>query len=267
MLSEKTYVQRREVGMEFASLQDAFPHMDNESPRKEKRKGKAASKENFQAYEMPPTDADRPAMKRLTEVPAMSRDTQVPDEYMDESSKFQKRMTVHNSLPSPKTLNKQPASANVPSFFGAEPFTNPGEDTHALYSHHVNSPSAYMLEADFTKSFDQTGFNRSTGVIMPVPELRNRWKPLSGNRVSTAYTGSSNGEKDGQFAGLDMSDVNAMRAKLDALIARLDDLENRSESTSPQLEMLSFIMTGLFLMFILDVSVRKSTGMRLMNVR
>jgi hypothetical protein len=202
-------------------------------------------------------------MKRLTEVPAMSRDTQVPDEYMDESTKFQKRMTVNHSLPSAQTLSKQPASASVPSFFGAEPFTNPGEDTHALYSHHVNNPSAYMLEADFTQSFDQTGYNRSTGAIMPVPELRNRWKPLSANRVSTAYTG----EKDGQFAGLDMSDMNAMRAKLDALIARLDDLENRSESTSPQLEMLSFIMTGLFLMFILDVSVRKSTGMRLMNVR
>jgi hypothetical protein len=40
-------------------------------------------------------------------------------------------------------------------------------------------------------------------------------------------------------------------------MARLDDLENRSESVNPQLEMLSFIMTGLFLMFALDLTVKK----------
>jgi hypothetical protein len=48
-----------------------------------------------------------------------------------------------------------------------------------------------------------------------------------------------------------------MRSKIDVLMARLDDLENRAEGASPQLEMLSFIMTGLFLMFALDLTVRK----------
>jgi hypothetical protein len=56
---------------------------------------------------------------------------------------------------------------------------------------------------------------------------------------------------------LSTDDVQAMRAKIDILMSRLDDLENRGEGANPQLEMLSFIMTGLFLMFVLDLTVRK----------
>jgi hypothetical protein len=58
-----------------------------------------------------------------------------------------------------------------------------------------------------------------------------------------------------------------MKGRIDTLIARLDDLEDRAAGANPQLEMLSFIMTGLFLMFTLDLAVRKSSGMRLVNVR
>jgi hypothetical protein len=58
-----------------------------------------------------------------------------------------------------------------------------------------------------------------------------------------------------------------MKGKIDTLIARLDDLEYRAAGANPQMEMLSFIMTGLFLMFTLDIAVRKSGSMRLVNVR
>jgi hypothetical protein len=50
-------------------------------------------------------------------------------------------------------------------------------------------------------------------------------------------------------------------------MARLDDLENRAAGANPQLEVMSFIMTGLFLMFVVDLAVRKSTTMRMVNVR
>ena len=54
--------------MEFASLQDAFPQVESS---KEKRRSK--KKEGFQAYELPPTDPDRPAMKRMLEVPPVGK--------------------------------------------------------------------------------------------------------------------------------------------------------------------------------------------------
>jgi hypothetical protein len=90
--------------------------------------------------------------------------------------------------------------------------------------------------------------------MVPTPELRQRWKPLSVDRVDTAFTNDS---KSYNFEGLSTSDFQAMRSKIDTLMARLDDLESRAEGANPQLEMLSFIMTGLFLMFALDLTVKK----------
>lgn len=237
--------------MEFASLQDAFPSLGTKEKKKSRR-----TKEGFQAYDMPPTDADRPAVKRMLEIPPLNVVPSAEDQlnsYLDESEQFQKKPTVNNSLPSPKTITR---SDSAPSFFGAEPFTNPNDDQMAPFSRNTQT-NGYMLEADFTKSFDQSGYNRSSGQLVPVPELRQRWKPLSVEKS----------EKTKYFDGLHPSDLSTMKDKLDALIARLDDLEYRAAGANPQLEMLSFIMTGLFLMFTLDLAVRKSSGMRMVNVR
>lgn len=235
--------------MEFASLQDAYGTLE---PSKKKKSRPRSKQEGFEAYELPPTDADRPAVKRMMEVPPLNQpDQSEMDEYMDESTKFQARPTVNNSLPAIQTI----AKPKVPSFFGAEPFTNPAEDTRAPFNSHVDHPNGYMLESDFTKSFDQQGFGKSAGSALPVPELRHRWKPLSVDRVDTAFTQSG---KSSQFKGFETGDMEAMKSKLDSLMARLDDLEHRASGANPQMEMLSFIMTGLFLMFALDVTVRRA---------
>jgi hypothetical protein len=232
--------------MEFASLQDAFPRAEKKRPKR--------PKEGFQAYEVPPTDADRPAVKRMLEIPPINPTHPDDSEILDQSSIFAKKMTVNNSLPTPRSTIKMNESDNIPSFFGAEPFSNPSEDSMALFNKNVSNPNGYMLEADFTKSFSQDGFDKSSGVSVPIPELRQRWKPMSIDRSETAFT---NENKSYQFPGFNTDDVNSMRSKIDALMARLDDLENRADGANPQLEMLSFIMTGLFLMFVLDLTVRK----------
>jgi hypothetical protein len=233
--------------MEFASLQDAFPQADISREKRRSRK-----KEGFQAYELPPTDPDRPAVKRMSEVPPVNKEVQ--NTYLDASTIQQNKGSVNNALPKPRSNIKLEQASKTPSFFGAEAFSNPGEDTMAVFNHSVDLPNGYMLDADFTKSFDEPGFGKSSGAPVPTPELRQRWKPLSVDRIDTAFTGEG---KSSQFHGLSSDDFNTMRSKIDALMARIDDLESRSESTNPQLEMLSFIMTGLFMMFVLDLSVRK----------
>ena len=225
--------------MEFASLEDAY----GEIPKKKKSKSRVT------------TDPDRPAVQRMEQVSPLGQIPHTPeDEYLDESVKFQNRSTVNNSLPVPRQTEL--ASSKMPRFFGAEPFTNPAEETKAPFNTH-DSPNAYMLESDFTKSFDQTGFGKSSGTSLPIPELRHRWKPLSVDRVESAFTTGDTSERK-QFSGMDTGDMAAMRSKLDTLMARLDDLEYRAAGANPQMEMLSFIMTGLFLMFVLDLSMRKS---------
>jgi len=235
--------------MEFASLQDAFPQVENS---KEKRRSK--KKEGFQAYELPPTDPDRPAVQRMLEVPPVGKEafTSNENQFLDQSSQFAKKSTVNNSLPPPRSVLKLETQSDVPSFFGAEPFSNPGEDSMAVFNSH--STSGYMLDADFTKSFDEPGFGKSSGSPVPTPELRQRWKPMSADRVDTSFTDTGKGS---QFVGLGTEDIQAMRSKIDMLMSRLEELENRAEGANPQLEMLSFIMTGLFLMFVLDLTVRK----------
>lgn len=264
-------------GMDFASLQDAFPTFGQE-PIKKKKKSRPprmpyadglpseVGQEGFQ--DTAPTDPDRPAVQRMNEVPSMNRALDNADELgnlVNQDTLFMLKSTgatAMNSLPTPRSMIRN-SQAKAPSFFGAEPFQNPSEDTNALFSNRTDAPNGYMLDADFTKSFDQTGFGKATNSPLPTPELRQRWKPLS-NGIDTAFVST---RKSSQFAGLDTSDIDAMKSKLDSLMARLDDLENRRANTNPQMEMLAFIMTGLFLMFGLDVAVRKSAGMRLLNVR
>jgi hypothetical protein len=237
--------------MEFASLQDAFPQVESSKEKRRSRK-----KEGFQAYELPPTDPDRPAVKRMLEIPPVGKeaytDASTENQFLDQSSQFAKKSSVNNSLPPPRSILKLEKLSDVPSFFGAEPFSNPSEDSMAVFSN--SGTSGYMLDADFTKSFDEPGFGKSTGTPVPTPELRQRWKPMSADRIDTSFTDTGKGS---QFQGLSTEDVQAMRNKIDMLMSRLDDLENRAEGANPQLEMLSFIMTGLFLMFVLDLTVRK----------
>jgi prefoldin subunit 5 len=66
---------------------------------------------------------------------------------------------------------------------------------------------------------------------------------------------------------MDVGDLQNLRTKIDELMARIDDLENRAAGANPQLEVLTFVMTGLFLMFIVDLAVRKSSGVRMVSVR
>jgi hypothetical protein len=247
--------------MEFASLDDAFPNSGGSIKQRRSKK-----KEGFYGGVMPETDADRPAMKRLMEVPPMNQISTgsegIPDELLDESTKFLKKPSVNNSLPKPRSLNTL-EKEDTPSYFGAEAFTNPSEDTYASYTT-ARTPHGYMLEADFTKTFEEKGYEKATGSALPVPELRHRWKLMSGDRIESSQVAP---KKSKQFSGLDTAEFGHMKAKIDELMARLDDLENRSSGANPQLEVMTFIMTGLFLMFVVDVAVRKSTTMRMVNVR
>jgi hypothetical protein len=249
--------------MEFASLEDAFPQTGSSMAQNKPR-----SKEGFQGG-LPPTDADRPAVVRMNDIPAMNQGSNqsqnVLDDLLDESSKFLKKPTVNNSLPKPRSLNSL-EKGTLPSYFGAEPFTNPNDDTHASFTN-VKNKNAYMLESDFTKSFDGSGYQKATGSELPVPELRSQWKLMSANRVESAAVAPNANKSGGQFAGMGTAEIDSMRSKIDQLMARLDDLENRAAGANPQLEVMSFIMTGLFLMFVIDLAVRKSTTMRMVNVR
>jgi len=52
--------------------------------------------------------------------------------------------------------------------------------------------------------------------------------------------------------------------KLDKIFARLDDLENR-KSENANTEVVLFVMSGLFILFTMDLLVRKAGNVRLVR--
>lgn len=225
--------------MEFASLDEVFPkEVLHKSPSNKFTKDK-----------FPPTDADRPAVKELS-----SRQAEVPDEMLDASEQFQKRTAVGNTMPSPRSVIAL-EQRQMPSYFGAEAFTNPNEEVLAPFNNSRDT-KGFMLDTDFTKTFDQPGIGKAGGTSLPIPELRHRWKHMSNDHVDTSYV-----ERNSK-SPIESNDLKYMKSKIDALIARLDDIESRAAGANPQLELLSFIMTGLFLMFMVDLAVRKSVTMK-----
>jgi hypothetical protein len=230
--------------MEFASLDEVYPS--------EKAKEREHS---FTFDKVPMTDPDRPAYKRMGEVNPINRQ-EVPDELLDASEQFKKRSTLPSSLPSPKQL-KKPETVSLPSYFGAEAFINPSEEILAPFNN-SRDPNGFMLETDFTQTFEKPGLGKAGGTSLPVPELRNRWKHLSSDNVETASVDRYSKPSYG-----DSNEMKYMKSKIDALIARLDDIESRASGANPQLELLSFIMTGLFVIFMVDLAVRKSVTMKL----
>jgi hypothetical protein len=229
--------------MEFASLDELYP------PEKTKEREKT-----FSYNKVPTTDPDRPAYRRMGEVNPINKQ-EVPDELLDASEQFKKRTTLDMSLPSPKKITK-PEKVSLPNYFGAEAFINQSEEILAPFNN-SKDPNGFMLETDFTQTFEKPGLGKAGGESLPVPELRNRWKHLSSDNVETASI-----ERYSKPSYGDSSEMKYMKSKIDSLIARLDDIESRASGANPQLELLSFIMTGLFVIFMVDLAVRKSVTIK-----
>ena len=164
---------------------------------------------------------------------------------------------------------------------GAAPFMNV-----------IGSEEAYTLQPDFAKSFSTKGAARAEGVptpsgpsptsqetsyltptgmmpnsILPVPNIDMFWKEngLAGGQSSFfSQLKAPGGQPAGSAVDQDAaSDVPASRrevlTKLDKIFARLDDMEAQKTENS-QTEVLLFIMTGLGVIFLMDIGCRAAAS-------
>lgn len=152
------------------------------------------------------------------------------------------------------------------------------DEGFAPYTGSENDVKEFMLEPSFGAAFSGTGLERATGGALPRPSIRDSWKPMTASGVPTAfYSGSSSaGGLGGAVRGGNTQDE--VMKRLDKIWARLDDLEagrggrggGRSGSSNgssnnvaadaatSQKEVLMFTMSGIFVMFLLDLVVRKA---------
>ncbi len=139
------------------------------------------------------------------------------------------------------------------------------DEGFAPYTGAENDVKEFMLEPSFGAAFSGTGLERATGGALPPPSIRDSWKPMTASGVPTSFfSGSGSGATTGPVRGGNTQDE--VMKRLDKIWARLDDLEagrggrgvSVVDAATSQKEVLMFTMSGIFVMFLLDLVVRKA---------
>lgn len=178
-------------------------------------------------------------------------------------------------------------------FFGAEPGQTGGTgSTDSSFENFADyKPNArnYLLEPDFRTAFEAQGTGRAgSGTIagvenllkggdgaLPIPSVSDYWKPISKFGSSNTAVFESLPVPGGRYRGgqvdtadsTDGASVNnsVVMKKLDEIFARLDDLQRGGSAEQGQMEVLMFISSGIFLLFAMDLLLRKGTNMRFLR--
>ena len=258
--------------MEGCSLNDAFPDgafgspgcLDrgaaDESRRQEKKKarrcrGPALTYLDGGMNMVGAVDPDRLAQKPAA-VPALNSATGMREHApVSQQYNYETFVGDMDSLPQIRQDVQGPnalQTSTPPSFFGA----NPNDD-------HSTSIVA--------KKRSTEGFLTPTGMmpnsILPVPNIDVFWKEngLAGGQSSFfSQLKAPGGQPAGSAVDQDAaSDVPASRrevlTKLDKIFARLDDMESQ-KTENAQTEVLLFIMTGLGVIFLMDIGCRAAAS-------
>jgi hypothetical protein len=158
-------------------------------------------------------------------------------------------------------------------FFGADP----DGDNFADYEPDTKS---YQLQPDFLKAFEEAGVAKAGAAdTLPNPSVNMFWKPLTKSGAQTAFyehlpppggkyynppvVKNNTYSRGGNGISDDYSKDEIMK-KLDKLFARLDDMQN---STPEQIntELLMFISSGIFVIFLMDLLLKKGSSMKFLR--
>jgi hypothetical protein len=156
-------------------------------------------------------------------------------------------------------IHVQPASVPASSkkrFFGADP-----DDGFADYE-----PDQRDSPSDFMAAFQPSG----VAGPLPSPSMQQEWKPLTASGAQTAFI-EHLPPPGGQYApsaprvpralrGGELSMEDIMK-KMDRIMARLDDTHTASPEQVMS-EMMMFISSGIFVLFLMDLLVKKGSTLR-----
>jgi hypothetical protein len=159
-----------------------------------------------------------------------------------------------------------------PSYSNILTATDAGADT-SYFSHpsQDSQENPYMLEPDWTKQFDGPSVppwiqERFAAKEAEIP-LKPSWvdgQPTLWQKIPAAYTPSPPPAPNSPSYDLLYSDLDSrfngfesrMESKLDQMFVKLNDLE-KSKSESNHIEIILFIIGGLFLLLMLDMLVKQ----------
>jgi hypothetical protein len=147
-------------------------------------------------------------------------------------------------------------------FFGA----SPEDDTFADYD---PDKGDYKLEPEFTKAFSGSGVGRAGSnthaAILPIPSVDMYWKPNMMSGAQTAFIeklpppGGEYARDTTDYGDISMKDV---MKKMDKIFARLDDMNSASSPEQTTSELMMFISSGIFVLFMMDLLVKHGNKFR-----
>ena len=241
----------------------------------------------------PVTDPDRPALIPLPETPPLNKatgliqhapvDAPPREAFQDMSPEPQSEMLAsfrseqpdpalqraYNKIPDVSSIPgpNKPLQGKFPSYFGANFDSDAVEEGFASFTNVIGDDPGYRLSPDFTSAFAGKGADKASGTdVLPIPSVKNVWKPLTPSGANTSFFDrlpSPGGEIPiGQVSG--SYEKEEMFRKLDSIYARLDDLEVR-RGENAQTETLLFIMSGIFVLFSMDLLVKRTGNVRILN--
>ena len=281
--------------MDGCSLNDAFPSgafasagcLDtktaDESRRQEKKKarkcrGPALAYLNSGMNNVGSVDPDR-LVKQMDPVPQMNEKTGLT-EHEPVTQEYEFFVGSQDNIPLITSKAKDPNTLNTgsaPSFFGADP-NDTSKTSIAPFVDIIGEDETYRLKPDFSKAFDLKGSQKSAGSSqgtsnpsyltptkmlpsgnLPYPNLDMFWKEngLAGGQSSffSQLKTPSGQPSSGDEQQENHSKSQEVLHKLDRIFARLDDMDS-VKSENSQTEVLLFILTGLGVIFLMDIGCR-----------
>jgi hypothetical protein len=250
--------------MNYCALEDAFQAvggapspgcgMDTatRAARKEERRKARRCKGPAAAYlDLEDKDPDRQTWSKAPEVPAMN-----PSIGMREHEPVTAPQGDAEPFSNPTAISSLPGKTAKASksFFGASP------DEDDLFADYVPDQSDYQLTPDFMKAFEHAGVARAgSSASLPNPSVNMFWKPLSTGGAQTSFI-ERLPPPGGKYPQRDPT-MDEMMKKMDKIFARLDDMNNSSPEQITS-ELLMFISSGIFVLFLMDLLVKKGSRLR-----
>lgn len=273
--------------MEYCSLNDAFPATD--SPPPVGCRGKESSQSAARAEKKKAKRCKAPRMEfvdtNFDEAAMASKDPDRQLEKTDAPQAFKHGAGFAEAYGGiqPVIEPVAPSSQNsattraAPKWFGGfvegvtenfTPYTGTVSDPGTPSEEVQENSEEYMLQPAFNKSLKEFGgVNKATGPILPLPNLSDRWKPMTPGGQTAFF------ERIEQPAPANSShemptDSIEIKRKLDRIFERLDQIEQqRSCTDNNNTEVGMFVISGVFVLFFMDLLVRKtSTSLRVFNV-
>ena len=223
------------------------------------------------------TDPDRPSAKRLDPVPVVNKESFIGESGGGDLATIMKVVQGNNLL----------QKGDKPSYFGASPNESPGsampgkktegfQDSAAPYvvgggsndailNHDFTDDTKAWLEARKNNGLKNTGVSKY-GVLspeldgletpnLPPPETSFDWQKAGLRGYEKAK--ATDKDKPRADAANDLASKQEILRKMDIILGRLDDMQYINQENA-QKEVLLFIMTGLGVLFVMDIACRAS---------